>query len=71
VVIDQISFFSNNSQVTRSIPLMGETPHPYQHVEVGLLKDSSLMGTISFPPPLPYPLPDNANLVSYVNMISS
>jgi len=44
---------------------MGESPQPYQHVGVGLLKYSSLMETFSLPPP------HNTNLVVFVNMISS
>lgn len=43
VSIDQLTLFATNSEVTGSIPLVGETPHPYQHVRVGLLKDSSLI----------------------------
>lgn len=45
VAIDQIDFFSSDSHVSRSVPIVGETLHSYQHVRVGLLKDSSLMGT--------------------------
>lgn len=71
IAFDQLTFFSNNSQVTGSIPLLGETPHPYQHVREGFIKDLSLMGTFYFAPPLHYPLLDNSNPVSYINMISS
>jgi hypothetical protein len=68
VAIDQLTFFASDSHVTGSVPLVGETLHSYQHVGVGLLKDSSLMGTFSLPPPL---LPDNSSSVAYINMISS
>lgn len=51
VTIDQLSFFAYDSHVTRSVPLVGETLHSYHHVGVGLLKESSLMGTFSLPPP--------------------
>lgn len=69
VAIDQLTLFATSSQVTGSTPLVGETPHPYQHVGVGFLKDSSLLGTFFLPPPLPHSLPKNSNPVSYVNMI--
>lgn len=65
MAIDQLTFFANNSQTNGSIPLVGESPPPCQHVRVGLLKDSSLMGTFSLPPP------DIPNLVAFINMISS
>jgi len=68
VSIDQLTFFFFDSLVTRSVPLMGKTPHPYQHARVGLLKDSSLMGTFSLPPPS---LPNKSISVSYINMIYS
>ena len=67
VSIDQITLFSTNSQVTRIIPLVGETPHWYQHVRVGLLKDSSLMRTFSLAPHFP----KKSNPVSHLNMIYS
>lgn len=45
LAIDQLTFFASNSNVTGSVPLVGEALHSYQHVGFGLLKDSSLMGT--------------------------
>jgi len=50
------------------VPLVGETLHPYQHVRVGVLKDSPLMGTFSLPLPL---LPDSSPSIAYINIISS
>lgn len=44
---------------------MGESPQPYQHVEVELLKYYSLMATFLLPPS------DIPNTVSFVNMIFS
>lgn len=58
LAINQLIFFFQYSQITKIIPLMGESSHSYQHVRVGLLKDSSLMGTFSLPPPkIPIRLP--------------
>ena len=68
VAINQLTFFTSDFHVTGSVPLIGETIHSYHHVEVGMLKDSPLMGTFLLPPP---PLPDSSPLVAYINMISS
>jgi len=68
VAIYQIPFFASDSHVTGSLPLVGETLHSYQHVEVGLFKDSLFMGTFSLPPPS---LLDSSSLFAYINMISS
>jgi len=68
VSIDQLTLFSFDSHVTGSVPLVGETVQSYPHVGVGLLKDSSIMGTFSLPPLL---LPENSSLVAYMNMTSS
>jgi len=50
-IIDQLTFFPNNSQFTGSIPLIHGSYQSLQNVGVGLLKDPSLMGTFSLPPP--------------------
>lgn len=68
LAIDKLTIFPYDSHVTISFPLVGETLHSYQHVGVGLMKDSSLMGTFSLPPP---PLLDSSSLLTYINMISS
>lgn len=65
---DQLTFFAFHSHVTGTIPLLGETLHSYQHVGVGLLNDSSFMGTFSLPPPV---LPEISPSITYINMISS
>ena len=50
-IIEQLTFFPNGSQTTRSIPLIHGSSQSLQNVGVGLLKDPSLMGTFSLPPP--------------------
>ena len=65
ITINQLAFFATNFQVTGSIPLVIKSLQPYQYVGIGLLKDSSLMGTFTLPPP------DIPNLVTSINMISS
>lgn len=68
VSIDQLTLFAFDSHFTRIVLLVGETIHSYQHVRVGLLKDSSLKGTFLIPPSL---FLDNSSSVAYINMISS
>ena len=48
---------------TNNIPLLGDQKIMYESVGVGLLKDSSLMGTF------PTPLPPTAPHIAAVNMI--
>lgn len=68
VATDQITFLASDSNVTRSVPLVGEALHSYHHVGVGSLKDSSLMGTFLLPSPS---ILSSSPLVAYINMISS
>lgn len=49
VAIDQLTFFTSDSNVTGSVPLVGESLHSYQHVGVALLKDSSSYGKLFAP----------------------
>jgi hypothetical protein len=49
------------------MPFIAKTPPGYENVGVGLLKDSSLMGTFPIPPPPDVPHPS----VSSINMIST
>jgi hypothetical protein len=53
VTIDQLDLCTPDarSPVTNNIPFLGDHKVMYESVGVGLLKDSSLMGT--FPTPLP------------------
>lgn len=67
VAIDQITLLSIDSLATRSVPLTRETFHPYQHVGIGLLNDSSLIETFSLPPPS---FLDKSTFDAYINIIS-
>jgi len=51
ITIDQLTNFSSNPASTDSIQHIGKTTIPYKDVDVGLIKDSGLLGTFSFPPP--------------------
>jgi hypothetical protein len=63
VIVDQLEFFSSDSR-TRNIPFIEKTPPGYENVNVGILKDSSLMGTFPIPPTnVPPPF------VAFINMI--
>ena len=50
-IIDQQTFLPNSSQVTGSIPMIHGSSQLLQNIGVGLLKDPTLMGTFSLPPP--------------------
>ena len=50
-VINQLSFFVSTSQVTGSIPFIHIPQLELQNIVVGLLKDSTLMGSFAFPLP--------------------
>jgi hypothetical protein len=66
VTIDQLSFFNTDTR-TGNVPFITNTPEGYENVGVGLLKDSSLMGTFPIPPP-----PNIPNLsVASIHMIST
>jgi hypothetical protein len=65
IIIDQLAFFHSDSR-TRNVPFISKTPPGYKNVDVGILKDSTLMGTF------PIPLPDiPPPLVASINMIST
>ena len=51
IIINQLTFFLNNSQATGSIPLIHGNSQSLQNVGVGLLKDPSFMDTFSLPSP--------------------
>jgi hypothetical protein len=51
VTIDQLTYFSSDPASSDSIQHVGKTTIPYKDVGVGLIKDSGLLGTFSFPPP--------------------
>jgi hypothetical protein len=67
-IIDQQTFLPNSSQVTGSIPMIHGSPSMLHNIGVGLLKDPTLMGTFTLPPPTN--LAEVAN-VGTCNMISS
>ena len=64
VIIDQLDFFSPDvtTPTANNIPMLGQSPPPYQSVGVSMLKDSTLMGV--FPSNTP------SMDVATVNMIS-
>jgi hypothetical protein len=63
--VDQLAFFNSDTH-TRNIPFITKTPPGYENVDVGLLKDSSLMGTFPIPPPNV-----SHSFVASINMIST
>jgi hypothetical protein len=67
VTVDQLDFCTTDARVpaTNNIPFLGDHKITYESISVGLLKDSSLMGTF------PTPLPPNKNHIAIVNMIST
>jgi hypothetical protein len=66
VTVDQLAFFNVDTR-TGNVPFISNTPPGYENVGVGLLKDSSLMGTFPIPPPPNFPNPS----VASINMIST
>jgi hypothetical protein len=66
VTVDQLAFF-NSDTCTGNMSFIAKTPPGYENVGVGLLKDSSLMGTFPIPPPPDIPCPSIAS----INMIST
>jgi hypothetical protein len=66
VTVDQLAFFNADTR-TGNVPFIENTPPGYENVGVGLLKDSSLMGTFPKPPPPNIPSP----YVASINMIST
>ena len=63
-MVDQLAFFNSNT-CTKNIPFIAKTPPGYENVSVGLLKDSSLMGTFPIPPPdVPQPFFASINMIS-------
>jgi hypothetical protein len=65
ITIDQLAFFNSDS-CTNNVPFISKTPLGYENVGVGLLKDSTLMGTFPIPPPDIPP-----SFVTSINMIST
>lgn len=67
-VIDQLAFFANSSQATRSIPFIHSNSQSLQNVGIGLLKYPSLMGTFTLLSPSSL---IEVAIVETCNMISS
>jgi hypothetical protein len=65
VTINQLAFFNSDTH-TGNISFIAKTPPDYENVGVGLLKDSSLLGTFPIPPP---DVP--CSFVASINMIST
>jgi hypothetical protein len=65
VTVDQLAFFNSDTH-TSNVSFIAKTPPGYENVGVGLLKDSSLMGTFPIPPP---DVPHSS--VASINMIST
>ena len=65
VKIDQLPYYSSEPASTNSIQHVGKSTIPYEDVGVGLVKNSTLMGTFSMPPP------NVPRTISNINMISS
>jgi hypothetical protein len=67
VTIDQLDFCTPDARapVTKNIPFLGDQKVMYEIFGVGLLKDSSLMGTFPTPPP------PTTHHIATINMIST
>jgi hypothetical protein len=65
VTIDQLAFF-NSDTCTGNVPFIAKTQPGYENVDVGLLKDSSLIYTFPIPPP---DVPRSS--IASINMIST
>jgi hypothetical protein len=65
VTVDQLAFFISDT-CTGNVPFITKTPPGYENIGVGLLKDSSLMGTF----PIPSPDVPRSSIAS-INMIST
>jgi hypothetical protein len=67
VTIDQLAFFNSDTH-TGNMSFIAKTPPGYENVGVGLLKDSSLMGTFPIPPPdVPRPSVASINMISTIS----
>jgi hypothetical protein len=66
VTVDQLAFFNSDTR-TGNVTFIAKIPPGYENVGVGLLKDSSLMGTFPIPPPdVPHPSVASINMISTV-----
>ena len=53
ITIDQLDFYTPDvtTSMDNNIPMLSQSPPPYQSIGVGMLKDSSLMGIFPSTPP--------------------
>jgi hypothetical protein len=66
ITLDQLAFFNSDTR-TGNVPFIAKTMSGYENVGVGLLKDSSLMGTFPIPPPnVPRPSVASIHMISTV-----
>jgi hypothetical protein len=67
VIVDQLDFCMTDARApsTNNIPFLGDHKSTYESIGVGLLKDSSLIGTF------PTPLPPTTHHIATVDMIST
>jgi hypothetical protein len=65
ITINQLAFFNSDTH-TGNVLFIAKTPPGYENVDVGLLKDSSLMGTFPI-----RPLDVPCSSVASINMIST
>jgi hypothetical protein len=66
VTVNQLAFFNSDTR-TGNVSFISKTPAGYENVGVGLLKDSSLMGTFPIPPPdVPRPSVSSINMISTI-----
>jgi hypothetical protein len=64
ITVDQLALFNSNSH-TSNTSFISKTPPSYENVIVGLLKDSTLMGTFPIrPPDIPPPFVSSINMIS-------
>jgi hypothetical protein len=64
VTVDQLAFFNSDTR-TGNVSFIAKTPLGYENVGLGLLKDSSLMGTFPIPPPdVPHSSVASINVIS-------
>jgi hypothetical protein len=65
--VDQLAFFNSDTRIG-NVSFIAKTPPGYENVGVGLLKDSSLVGTFPIPPSpdVPHPSVASINIISIV-----
>ena len=68
ITIDQLELFNPNSQTNadKIVPLSGQSHPQYEHIVLGLFKDSSLLGVFPLPFLAPPHLTTSRNMLSCV-----